>query len=429
MKWKDKCGVEHVQNYSHFLTVAEPGPKSMALASAVARVTGDLHALSNTDLRVVALTVKFAKEAGLEVRDGEAVKDLLAKKRFTQFQKTKAGASNTTTQSRISKEQPAPVTATRALSEATESGETTSRKAVDSSPLEQIVEGAPVNEHRDEDISCDGNAPESLRNVESDTADSDSHDATLDSEEELEKPVDENEDFKVLQVDNSGPVQSTKWMMTVEELEQLKSTLGDGWVTAENFHTRAAASFTDAERTEELDEENKVVCITGDFAMQNVLMALGIPVSTPTGRRIRHIRQWSWMCTACKKMAEDAGNPFCSGCGYASLQRVSVMTNRDGSQSVMLGPRKGGPKEVNYKVRPLQGKHQDKSILRSADMLLMGGRDRELRKKEKQEYREKAAAFGEWLTADDVGPAPVRGGRSNVRKFFTVESSRRRARK
>ena len=43
----------------------------------------------------------------------------------------------------------------------------------------------------------------------------------------------------------------------------------------------------------------EVGCVTGDFAMQNVMISMGLVVLNPQGLRIRRIKHWVLRCFAC----------------------------------------------------------------------------------------------------------------------------------
>jgi RNA-binding protein NOB1 len=47
----------------------------------------------------------------------------------------------------------------------------------------------------------------------------------------------------------------------------------------------------------------KVCCMTSDFAMQNVLLQMGLNLLAPDGQTIRRVQQWVLRCFACFKYA------------------------------------------------------------------------------------------------------------------------------
>ena len=58
--------------------------------------------------------------------------------------------------------------------------------------------------------------------------------------------------------------------------------------------------------------ESSVACVTADFAMQNVLLQMGLRLVAPTGARIRELRRWALRCSACFRVTK-VGAPTCPG--------------------------------------------------------------------------------------------------------------------
>eukprot|EP00898_Chlorokybus_atmophyticus_P008467 jgi/Chlat1/8621/Chrsp86S08009 len=82
-----------------------------------------------------------------------------------------------------------------------------------------------------------------------------------------------------------------------------------------------------------------VACATADFAMQNVLLQMGIGLITLDGRRVQQLARWALKCQACQTVTRDVQRVFCPKCGNGgTLFRVSV--NIDESGVVHYGGRK-----------------------------------------------------------------------------------------
>lgn len=81
---------------------------------------------------------------------------------------------------------------------------------------------------------------------------------------------------------------------------------GDGeWITPSNvaLHKSRALDMlpsADASRRAQ-DEEVIVGCMTADFAMQNVLLQMGLSLVGVEGKRIRKVKTWVLRCHACFK--------------------------------------------------------------------------------------------------------------------------------
>ncbi|KAJ3505658.1 hypothetical protein NLJ89_g7301 [Agrocybe chaxingu] len=65
-------------------------------------------------------------------------------------------------------------------------------------------------------------------------------------------------------------------------------------------------------------------CMTADFAMQNVLLQMGLNLVGLEGKRIEKIKSWVLRCHACFKICKDNSKRFCPSCGNATLLRASV---------------------------------------------------------------------------------------------------------
>jgi RNA-binding protein NOB1 len=82
------------------------------------------------------------------------------------------------------------------------------------------------------------------------------------------------------------------------------------------------------------NNNNLVFCITSDFAMQNVLLRMLLPLMTPDGRRVTQIKNWVWKCDTCSKIsAMDPDRKFCPSCGKPTLGRLAYSINSKGKIS------------------------------------------------------------------------------------------------
>ncbi|KAK4700095.1 RNA-binding protein NOB1, partial [Phenoliferia sp. Uapishka_3] len=68
----------------------------------------------------------------------------------------------------------------------------------------------------------------------------------------------------------------------------------------------------------------KAAVLTGDFAMQNVALQMGLNVLGSGGKRVREVRTWVLRCHACYKICKDPEKRFCPSCGGPTLIRTSI---------------------------------------------------------------------------------------------------------
>ncbi|KAK0462002.1 Nin one binding Zn-ribbon like-domain-containing protein [Desarmillaria tabescens] len=108
---------------------------------------------------------------------------------------------------------------------------------------------------------------------------------------------------------------------------------GEGeWITPANvaIHKSRALDLlpsSDSSRRKgkkKADEMISVGCMTADFAMQNVLLQMGLNLVGTEGRRIQKVKSWVLRCHACFKICKDSSKKFCPSCGNPSLLRASV---------------------------------------------------------------------------------------------------------
>lgn len=84
--------------------------------------------------------------------------------------------------------------------------------------------------------------------------------------------------------------------------------------------------------------ESSVACVTGDFAMQNVLLQMGLRLLAPGGMQIRQLHRWILKCHACYNVTAEIGRIFCPKCGNGgTLRKVAVTVGENG---VVLAARK-----------------------------------------------------------------------------------------
>ncbi|XP_048211166.1 RNA-binding protein NOB1 [Perognathus longimembris pacificus] len=101
---------------------------------------------------------------------------------------------------------------------------------------------------------------------------------------------------------------------------------GGGWITPSNIKQIQ-------QELEQCDEPKdvRVGCVTTDFAMQNVLLQMGLHVLAVNGMLIREARSYILRCHGCFKTTSDMSRVFCAHCGNKTLKKVSVTVSDDGT--------------------------------------------------------------------------------------------------
>ncbi|KAG5490661.1 hypothetical protein JKF63_00783 [Porcisia hertigi] len=131
---------------------------------------------------------------------------------------------------------------------------------------------------------------------------------------------------------------------------------GEGeWITPANIHEiedrchKAGRLF-----------EAGMACVTSDYAMQNTLMHLGVPIVGTNGMHIRELRLWLMRCTACFALVVDTTRQFCPECGSGdTLRRVNYVVNDQGEKKLYINFRKRiSTRGTIYNLpKPRGGKH------------------------------------------------------------------------
>ena len=100
-------------------------------------------------------------------------------------------------------------------------------------------------------------------------------------------------------------------------------------------------------------------CATTDFAMQNLLLQIGLHVVSVDGMLIKYAKIYVLKCTACFTVVKDCSNVFCTKCGNKTLEKVAVTVDEDGItwyQRLSRKPRTG--RGVRFSLPKPQGGRQ-----------------------------------------------------------------------
>jgi len=139
------------------------------------------------------------------------------------------------------------------------------------------------------------------------------------------------------------------------------------WITVDNLKQM---QMHDSHRASVPDERTTVACLTTDYAMQSVLMQMGMQVVGADGLLMRSIKQWVLKCSACNTQQPDLDRSFCTKCGNSSLVRLVSIIDVYGAQRIL--PERGAPARVRSTnirgtkfpmPKPKTGRHANNLIL------------------------------------------------------------------
>eukprot|EP01006_Ploeotia_vitrea_P037041 TRINITY_DN66083_c9_g4_i1.p1 TRINITY_DN66083_c9_g4~~TRINITY_DN66083_c9_g4_i1.p1 ORF type:complete len:645 (-),score=323.61 TRINITY_DN66083_c9_g4_i1:616-2307(-) len=129
---------------------------------------------------------------------------------------------------------------------------------------------------------------------------------------------------------------------------------------------------------------SKVATVTTDYAMQNVMLQMGLRLVSVDGRAIRSLRQWAKRCHACFAITKDMSKIFCPECGGQTLVRMAVFVDPHGRVFYRGGYRKEyNNRGTVYSVPLPKGGRVNKDAVLRADQLMgnYGGAQLHRRKK------------------------------------------------
>lgn len=274
--------------YRPFVEIRSPKPESVKFVKDFARRTGDLAVLSATDLEILAL----AYDLECERNGGDW------RLRRTPGQKRTNGPKPETTQavpqSEPSKEEPS-----------VEAGdqEHAETRVPSISEVEEKIQQTTLDEIPKQENEEDHVQPQAEDEPLPD------HSAVVDSEPTHEVEVEEDED---------------------------SADSDSEWITPSNIKRKQAKDEGSADTSKE-QKTLQVATMTGDFAMQNVLLQMNLNLlSTKTCKRITHIKQTIFRCHACFQTTRDMSKQFCARCGKPTLTRVTCTTNDKGEVKLHL---------------------------------------------------------------------------------------------
>lgn len=281
-----------------FLTIRSPNLESLKFVTEFARRTGDLSVLSKTDLQVLALVYECECELSggdCKLRKAPGQKSLngLVPERPTKTsskpQNPSSGVANTNNDF-------------ASFKDSTSERDDSQSPALD---LPDMTKETPPVSNEADSIALD------KLSLQRDSG-------------SIEKSPHRTNQGQDISQKESQPT----------ELEA-DSSDSDGWITPANLK-KTQAKAINASTSPLSDLHLAAACITSDFAMQNVLLQIGLNLLSPSLQRVRNIRTYVLRCHACFAIEKNMTKQFCYRCGKPSLTRVSCSTNQKGQFQVHL---------------------------------------------------------------------------------------------
>jgi len=280
-----------------FLTIRDPNVKSIKVVTEFARKTGDLVVLSKADISILAL----AYEIECEKNGGDW------RLRRVPGQKAING----------------PVRQKAELASQPDESETAHSPGVESSNL-KIRHGYHVllDDVREAETATAPNVPSSP----------DPNDALSTAMSALQNTA----TSPIIEQEANAEHTSAAQANTLAIESGSDTSDSEGWITPSNLKKH---QVRDANAEIVPVHENKamqVATITTDYAMQNVLLQMGLNLLSASIQQVRHIRTYILRCYACFEKIKDMTKQFCPRCGKPTLTRVSCSTNAKGEFQIHL---------------------------------------------------------------------------------------------
>lgn len=140
----------------------------------------------------------------------------------------------------------------------------------------------------------------------------------------------------------------------------------EGWITPENIIQKTQELAPNAEANVLTAFAGGLACVTSDYAMQNVLLHLGVPLVGTNGMCIAELRLWLLRCTSCFAVVTDTTRQFCPKCGSGdTLRRVHYIINEKGEKKLFINfKRRLNTRGTVYNLpKPRGGKHGTNRLL------------------------------------------------------------------
>ena len=191
-------------------------------------------------------------------------------------------------------------------------------------------------------------------------------------EEEVWTKVESRKDRKQERTKKIGKPNAKKHQESLGWGGEWNSDDEKGWVGPSNLEEMKVETFNaDNDEHQNKFDELETAVLTGDFAMQNIILQIGIPLLNPDGKVIRRVKSYVLECFSCWTISRRPDIVFCKKCGKSTLLKVTCEFSDNGEfrlfrkrnkQIRIRGARFPIPK-------PKEGRQVDSLLLYEDDLL------------------------------------------------------------
>ncbi|KJE91960.1 ribosome biogenesis protein Nob1 [Capsaspora owczarzaki ATCC 30864] len=314
------------------LKYRDPSDEAIAAVTSFASKTGDIRSLSQVDLKVMALTWMFEKErkGGVGHLRSEPTRDVRITSRPGPIVAAHAEHSGFYFPKKAGAAASAPATTSTSTDTAVEATPATSAAAAESAPCEPTSASAPT------ETPVESSEDAADATTSKDASSASSAETAASNPENAEEDDDEDDDA--------------------------------GWITPDNIHL-ANKAWNSTGAATATPEQVQVGCVTTDFAMQNVLIQMGLKVISLDGMLIRRTKQFVLKCHACFRTTDNMMKEFCPSCGNPTLRKISISVNDQGVITHHESPRgqKGITRGTIYSIPLPKGGRENKDLILRED--------------------------------------------------------------
>ncbi|XP_071172735.1 RNA-binding protein NOB1-like [Mytilus edulis] len=367
---RDKATLQRLQVLPYKLEYRTPSQESLQIVSNFSKKTGDYKSLSAVDIKVLALTYQLEKEhVGSEhiktvperkIEWNATTKMLEKPTDIAGFylSKTKSASNSRTTS--VSEKSTQSCLPKESLEQ--ESCETVKRNNESDFQEENKVSDHNKLNQENSESDLKENVTVQIKDAKdidnSDLSENTNVNENLDNEQLTEEVQAFPSEGEVIQGNMlEGDSEEEDDLSDEEESDDDD----DGWITPRNI--QEVKQKMGEVPSEEADVT--VGCLTMDFAIQNVLIQMGLNVISVDGLLIKRAKSYVLRCSACMKVTTNVMKEFCPFCGNNALRKVSMIVEEDGSIRYFLSRRKpANTRGLKYALPlPKGGKHSQNPIL------------------------------------------------------------------
>ncbi|KAI0082359.1 hypothetical protein K474DRAFT_1655101 [Panus rudis PR-1116 ss-1] len=297
-----------------------------------AKKTGDYSVLSHADICVLALT------HGLN-------------QKYKQESKASENSIQVDSQVSTSQNPPQSSSADTQLAPFPDTHKVLTEPQSATNSIEKHVEEPPVSESE----SSDEEAPEGDEGAVAQEVTAEDMQEREKLDVEIQRVSDNDQQSPLAEEPHAPAPKNTNDEPIYEDPSDIDDGEGE-WITPSNvaLHKSKALHLVpddDPKKVKGKKEQIGVGCMTADFAMQNVLLQMGLNLVGVEGKKIEKVKTWVLRCHACFKICKDNARKFCPSCGNPTLLRASVTLSSPNATSSTPTLQVHLKKNFQYKTR------------------------------------------------------------------------------